>query len=236
MDFIEVEAKTYEEAVKKASAELKTEEKDLDIEVTEVDTKGILGLLGTKKVRITARIRSKEEEPVRSAPAAHEQYEDTPEGYGMKFLSELLSFYDVKINVAVKKYNDRILFAMESSDEEAIAGKDGEVIEALQHLVRLAIAKRYKQNLKLLLDVNGFRERRKKTIISMAKKLADRARKGGKPIKTKPLNPYERRIIHTLFKNNSQITTHSEGDGHTKKVIITPSGPPRGRMVRGRID
>ncbi|HYA31971.1 MAG TPA: Jag N-terminal domain-containing protein, partial [Thermodesulfovibrionales bacterium] len=62
MDFIEVEGKTYEEAVKKASAALSAEEKDLDIEVTEVDTKGILGLLGSKKVRIVARVRNTPEE------------------------------------------------------------------------------------------------------------------------------------------------------------------------------
>ena len=71
MDFIEVEGKTYEEAVKKASAGLNAEEKDLDIEVTEVDTKGILGLLGSKKVRIVARVRN------------------TPEEFGKKFLTEV---------------------------------------------------------------------------------------------------------------------------------------------------
>lgn len=218
MDFIEVEGKTYEEAVKKASIELNAEEKDLDIEVTEVDTKGILGLLGSRKVRITARRRSVPEEPVA-----------TPEEYGKKFLTELVHFYGVSVTVDVRKQNERILFAIDASDEEAIVGKDGEVLEALQHLVRLAIAKRYKQNLKLLLDVNGFRERRKKTIIVMAKRLADRVRKDGRPAKTKPLNPYERRIIHTLFKNNSHITTQSEGEGHTKKVIISPSGPQRNR-------
>ena len=62
MDFVEVEGKTYEEAVRKAAASLNVEEKDLDIEVTEVDTKGILGLLGSKKIRIVARLRREEEE------------------------------------------------------------------------------------------------------------------------------------------------------------------------------
>ena len=60
----------------------------------------------------------------------------------------------------------------------------------------------------------------------MAKRLADKARKEGKPVRTKPLNPYERRIIHTLFKNNNRVTTHSEGKGHTKKVVIAPANSP----------
>jgi len=211
MDFVEVEGKTYEEAVKKATEALNAEEKDLDIEVTEVDTKGILGLLGSKKIRVTARIRN------------------TPEEYGKKFLTELAAFYGVTVRVDVTSQNDRVLFSMESTDEEALTGKDGEVLEALQHLVKLAIAKRYKENLKLLLDVNGYRERRQKTIVVMAKRLADKARKEGKPIKTKPLNPYERRIIHTVLKSNDRITTHSEGEGHTKKVIISPKGSANAR-------
>lgn len=206
MDFIEVEGKTYEEAVKKASIGLNAEEKDLDIEVTEIDTKGILGLLGSKKVRITARIRN------------------TPQDFGKKFLTELAGLYGVSVKVEASTEGERVLFSIETADEEALTGKDGEVLESLQHLVKLAIAKKYKENLKLLLDVNDFRERRKKTIVSMAKRLADKVKKEGKPIKTKPLNPFERRIIHTLFKNNNRISTHSEGDGHTKKVIIAPSG------------
>lgn len=206
MDFIEVEGKTYEEAVRKASIGLNAEEKDLDIEVTEVDTKGILGLLGSKKVRITARIRN------------------TPEEFGKRFLTEVAGFLGVSVRIEASNQNDRVLFAIETEDEEVLSGKDGEVLESLQHLVKLAIAKKYKENLKLLLDVNDFREHRTKTIISMAKRLAEKVKKEGKPIKTIPLNPYERRIIHTLFKDNGRISTHSEGDGHTKKVVISPSG------------
>ena len=209
MDSIEVEGKTYEQAVKKATMELNVEEKDLDIEVTEVDTKGILGLLGSKKVRVVARIRSVPEE--------------SPEDYGKKFLMDFGRHLGIRLTVDVSRPNERILFLIEADDEETLVGKDGEVLESLQHLVRLAIAKKYKLNLKLLLDVNGFREERQKAIIGMAKKLAGRVKRERKPIKTKPLNPYERRIIHMLFKNSSDITTSSEGEGHTKKVIIAPA-------------
>ncbi len=213
MDFLEVEGKTYEEAVKKAATELNADVKDLDIEVKEVDTKRILGLLGSKKVRIVARVHN------------------SPEDYGKKFLKEVANFLGISLDVKISKANnDRIVFILESDDEETLAGKEGEVLESLQHLVRLAIAKRFKENLKLLLDINNFRERRRKEIIVMAKRLADKAKKSRKPIKTKPLNPYERRIIHTLFKNSRGINTSSEGDGHTKRVIISPSGPGNARF------
>jgi spoIIIJ-associated protein len=219
MDSIEVEAKTYEEAVRKAAMGLGAEEKDLDIEVTEVDTKGILGLLGSKKIRVVARLRPKL--PVE---------EETVEKFGRKFLSDVAGFYGISLRVESKTVDDRIVFTIESPDEEVFTGHDGEPLEALQHLVNLAIAKRFKQNLKLLLDVNGFRERRKKMIVSMAKRLAETVKRERKPASTKPLNPYERRIVHTLFKNNNRVTTHSEGEGHMKRVIITPSsaGAPAG--------
>jgi spoIIIJ-associated protein len=214
MDSIEVEAKTYEEAVRKAANGLSAEEKDLDIEVTEVDTKGILGLLGSKKIRIIARRR-----------AAEVREDETPEEFGKKFLADIAAFYGVSLQIESKTVDGRIVFAIDSSDEEVFTGHDGEVLEALQHFVNLAIAKRFKQNLRLLLDVNGFRGRRKKMIVAMAKRLADKVRLEGKPARTKPLNPYERRIVHTFFKNNSRISTHSEGDGHLKTVVIAPSSP-----------
>jgi len=80
----------------------------------------------------------------------------------------------------MSKANERLLFLIDADDEETIAGKDGEVLEAMQHLVRLAIAKKFKENLKLLLDVNNFREKRKKTIIVMARRLADKSQESRK--------------------------------------------------------
>lgn len=220
MDSIEVEAKTYEEAVRKAAMALGAEEKDLDIEVTEVDTKGILGLLGSKKIRIVAKRR-----PAQPVEPPVPLEEETPEEFGKKFLTDVAGFYGVSLRVESTTVDDRIVFTIESSDEDVFIGHDGEPLEALQHLVNLAIAKRFRQNLRLLLDVNGFRERRRKTIVSMAKMLAEKVKNEGKPASTRPLNPYERRIVHTLFKNSNHVSTHSEGDGHLKKVIIAPASP-----------
>ena len=222
MDFVEVEGKTYEEAIKKASLELGTDEKNLDIEVKEVNTKGILGLLGTKKVRISAKIKEI----------------DSPEEFGIKFLNDIGEQIGLSFSVKVSQINeklDRVIFLIQCNDGDILIGKDGEILEALQHILRLAIAKKFKQNLKILLDINGYREKRKNTLTIMANRLADKAKRTGRKHKTDPLNPYERRIIHTLFKHNRNITTKSEGEGHTKKVIITPVvASSNNRGVHGR--
>ena len=222
MDFVEVEGKTYEEAIKKASLELGTDEKNLDIEVKEVNTKGILGLLGTKKVRISAKIKEI----------------DSPEEFGIKFLNDIGEQIGLSFSVKVSQINeklDRVIFLIQCNDGDILIGKDGEILEALQHILRLAIAKKFKQNIKILVDINGYREKMKNTLTIMAKRLADKAKRTGRKHKTDPLNPYERRIIHTLFKHNKNITTKSEGEGHTKKVIITPVvGSSNNRGVHGR--
>ena len=225
MDFIEVEGKTYEEAIKKASQGLNVDEKDLDIDVKEVDTKGILGLLGSKKIRITARIRGRAIPSVDDIPATDTEY--SPEEYGIRFLTEVASITGLSFNIKVSKVSeklDRLLFMVQCDNGDILIGKDGETLEALQYLLRLAIAKHYKQAAKILIDINGYREKRKKALTVMAKRLADRVKRTGKRQKTDPLNPYERRIIHTLFKHNKNITTKSEGNGHVKKVVISPSG------------
>lgn len=230
MDFIEVEGKTYEEAIKKASLELNAEEKDLDIDVKEVDTKGILGLLGSKKIRITARLR------VAEIPAEPEEVEvEGPEEYGKKFLEELSNFVGLSFSVRATKTNDRLMFLVQSDHGDILIGKEGDVLESLQYILRLAITKRYKQGLKLLIDINGYREKRKKSLTVMAKRLADKVKRTGRQLKTDPLNPYERRVIHTLFKHNKNINTKSEGEGHTKKVIIMPNKPVSGnrKFVNG---
>jgi spoIIIJ-associated protein len=232
MDFIEVDGKTYEDAVKKACHALNAEETDLDIDVTEVDTKGILGLLGGKKVRITARLRSQQKAP-ESGITKNGQPSDplstTPEQYGIMFLQELGHHLSISFRVRVAKQDNRLLFHVESDGADVLVGKDGEALEATQYLLKLAMAKRFKQGHKITIDIDGYREQRKKTLTIMAKRLSDKAKKSRKSIKTKPLNPYERRIIHTLFKNDRGVTTKSEGEGHTKQVIISPTGNVRGR-------
>jgi spoIIIJ-associated protein len=221
MDFLEVEGKTYEDAIKKACLELDTDEKNLDIEVKEVNTKGILGLLGTKKVRISVKIKEI----------------DSPEEFGIRFLNDIGECIGLSFNVKVSQINeklDRVVFLIQCNDGDILIGKDGEILEGLQHILRLAIAKKFKDNLKILVDINGYRDKRKNTLTIMAKRLADKAKRTGRKHKTDPLNPYERRIVHTLFKHNKNITTKSEGEGHTKKVIITPVAGSGNRGVNGR--
>lgn len=206
--YIEVEGKTYEEAVRKACEELKVDEKDLEIEIKEVDTRGILGILGSKKVLIRARIKEK------------------PEEFGKKMLKEIGRLLGIPFYVKVQRSEDRINFLINCEDGELLIGKEGERLLALQYLLDLAISKRFKERMKIFLDINGFREKRRKFLVRTAKRLADVAKNTGKAQKVGPLNSYERRIIHTTLKNVQGVETKSEGEGPMKVVIILPKEKP----------
>jgi len=153
MDTFEFEGKTYEEAVGKASKELNVDERDLDIEVKEVDTKGILGLLGTKKIRINVKLRGAEEEAAIEAPLPREETsreetpgEETAEEFGKTFLSDFGKHVGLDFQIMVtdiSEKTDRILFLIQCDDGDVLIGKDGEILEALQHLLRLAVAKKF---------------------------------------------------------------------------------------------
>lgn len=203
--FVEVEGKNYEEAVKKACEELKAEEKDLEIEVKEVDTKGILGILGGKKVVIRARLKER------------------PEDFGKRLLKDISRLLGVPFLIKVQKGEGRISFLVQCKDGNFLVGKDGERLLALQYILDLAIAKKFKQRIKILLDINGFREKRKRLITKSARRLAELAKKTGKVQRLGPLNPYERRIVHMTLKNEQGIETRSEGEGHMKDVLILPT-------------
>ncbi|MHB8109646.1 MAG: RNA-binding cell elongation regulator Jag/EloR [Syntrophorhabdaceae bacterium] len=227
METHEFEGKTYEEAVRKAALKLNVDERDLDIEVKEIDTKGILGLLGTKKIRITVKLRTEEKEETFIPGPIDTEAGETPQSFGETFLKDFGKHIGLDFEVMVTDINektDRILFLIQCDNGDILIGKDGEILEALQHILRLAVAKKFKHNLKLLIDINGYRERRKKALTIMVKRLADKVKRTGRKMKTDPLNPYERRIVHTLFKHNKSVTTKSEGEGHIKKVVITPTG------------
>ena len=215
MDFVEVEGKTYEEAIRKASLELNAPERDLDIDVTGGGHQRYFGPPGEQEGTDQGTAPGKGDHPRRLRP-------DIPSGAGSPRGTQLPDPKSPSMRTGSS-------FSSSPTDGDVLIGKDGETLEAVQHILRLAIAKRYKQGLKVLVDINGYGKRGRRPLTVMAKRMADKAKRTGKKFKTDPLNPYERRIVHSIFKHNKNITTKSEGEGHTKKVVISPIGTANGK-------
>lgn len=201
---IETTGKTVEEAKKSALRELNVTEDKVEIEVIDEGSKGLFGLLGTKlaKVRVTVR---------------HDySYE------AKTFLREVLNKMGIKAEMRVFDEGDALKITMRGPNMGILIGHRGETLDSLQYLVSLVVNKsnsgdEYKR---VVLDTENYRQKREETLIRLANRLAQKTKATNKSTTLEPMNPYERRVIHSALQDNPYVTTHSEGDEPYRKVVI----------------
>lgn len=228
MMMVEKTARTVEEAVQSALEELETEKDNVDIEILEQPTKGIFGILGSKnaKVRVTLKEKKTTEKSVKKKIENKEiritEYTLEKER-ARKFLREVLEAMDIKAEIRVKNINESLYINLSGPKMGMIIGRRGQTLDSLQYLVSLVVNKDKERDsfVKVILDTEDYRRKREETLQRLAKRLADRARKTGKNIELEPMNPYERRIIHSTLQEVEGITTFSEGEEPYRKVIIS---------------
>ena len=228
MMMVEKKARTVEEAVQSALEELETEKDNVDIEILEQPTKGIFGILGSKnaKVRVTLKEKKTTEKSVEKEIENKEiritEYTLEKER-ARKFLREVLEAMDIKAEIRVKDINESLYINLSGPKMGMIIGRRGQTLDSLQYLVSLVVNKDKERDsfVKVILDTEDYRRKREETLQRLAKRLADRARKTGKNIELEPMNPYERRIIHSTLQEVEGITTFSEGEEPYRKVIIS---------------
>ncbi|HPL98414.1 MAG TPA: RNA-binding cell elongation regulator Jag/EloR, partial [Bacillota bacterium] len=219
MMMVEKKARTVEEAVQSALEELETEKDNVDIEILEQPTKGIFGILGSKnaKVRVTLNEKKTIEKSVKKEIENKEiritEYTLEKER-ARKFLREVLEAMDIKAEIRVKDINESLYINLSGPKMGMIIGRRGQTLDSLQYLVSLVVNKDKERDsfVKVILDTEDYRRKREETLQRLAKRLADRARKTGKNIELEPMNPYERRIIHSTLQEVEGITTFSEGE------------------------
>ncbi len=250
MDYIEFKGKTKNDAITEACRHFSIPSDKLDYEVLDEGKAGILGI-GAKPAVIRARVKeeSKEEaiEPVKlsetpiiaSAKAAAADMGDVDvEAVSKKFLSDVFSAMGIAVEISAK-YNDslRSLEVELSGDEMGVLiGKRGQTLDSLQYLISLVINKGTTEYIKVKVDTENYRQRRKETLENLAKNISYKVKRTRRPVSLEPMNPYERRIIHSALQNDRYVTTHSEGDEPFRRVVVTPkrdSGYGDNRGYRG---
>lgn len=118
-----------------------------------------------------------------------------------------------------------------SGDEMGILiGKRGQTLDSLQYLISLVVNKESDAYIKVKVDTEDYRERRKQTLENLAKNLSYKVKRTRRPVTLEPMNPYERRIIHSALQNDRYVETHSEGDEPYRKVVITLKRPGKQRV------
>ncbi|MBO7401597.1 MAG: protein jag, partial [Lachnospiraceae bacterium] len=148
---------------------------------------------------------------------------ETIEQKATKFVTDVLEAMGVESEVEVRldDAKETVLVNLNGTDTGMLIGKRGQTLDSLQYLVSLVINKDSEEYLKVKVDTENYRERRKETLENLAKNIAGRVKKSHKPVALEPMNPYERRIIHSALQNDKYVETHSEGDEPNRKVIVS---------------
>lgn len=203
-EWIEVTAKTVDDAIIEAGIKLGVSTENMEYEVIEKESSGFLGL--NKK---PAKIRAKQKEEEK--PAVEDFLVKVFTAMGVKAEAEILFDEEEKV----------MNINLTGDDMGMLIGKRGQTLDSLQYLVSLVANKDSDTYIKVKLDTENYRERRKETLENLAKNIANKVRRTRHSVALEPMNPYERRIIHSVLQNNKFVETHSEGEEPYRKVIIS---------------
>ncbi|MTI67014.1 MAG: protein jag [Firmicutes bacterium] len=205
MESIIKTAKTVETAISEALSELNVDKDDVTIEVIDEPNKGFLGIIGSKdaKVKVTA-----DKDPVYLAN---------------NFLNMLLEKMEIEAEPKISRKGKNLyidIIGENKNDMGVIIGKRGKTLDSIQYLLNLVINKDRENYIRVLLDTEDYRKKREETLKRLAKRMAGKVKRIKKSVKLEPMNPYERRIIHSALQRDSYVETHSEGEEPFRKVVI----------------
>ncbi len=203
MEFIQVSAKTVNDAITEACQKLTVTSDKLEYEVLEEGSSGFLGI-GAKPAIIKARVKS--------------SVEDTAKD----FLKEVFDAMGLIVVVDVKYDEADSSMEIELSGDEmgVLIGKRGQTLDSLQYLVSLVVNKNVENYIRVKVDTENYRQRRRETLENLAKNISYKVKRTKRPVSLEPMNPYERRIIHSALQNDKYVTTHSEGDEPYRHVVV----------------
>ena len=141
----------------------------------------------------------------------------------VNFLTEVFNAMGVKVDISCTYQHLNDCFAIELSGEKMgiLIGKRGQTLDSLQYLTSLVVNKGTSEYIRIKIDTENYRERRKETLENLAKNIAFKVKRTRRPVSLEPMNPYERRIIHSALQNDRYVTTHSEGEEPFRKVVVT---------------
>lgn len=204
MEFIEISAKTVDDAITEALIKLGTTSDKLEYEVIE---KGSAGFLGIARKEAVIRVRKKNdiEDNIRD------------------FLSKVFAAMGLKVEIFLEKDEEGKVINVELKGDEmgVLIGKRGQTLDSLQYLTNLAVNKNAEDYVKVKIDTEDYRKRRKETLENLAKNIAFKVKRTKRPISLEPMNPFERRVIHSTLQNDKFVTTHSEGEEPYRHVVVT---------------
>lgn len=203
MNKITVTGKTVDEAIEAGLNKLQVPRDRVDVTVLEQPSKGLFGLLGAKDAKVELVVK----------PDAVEE--------AIAFLHEIASTMKLDIQVERQHAADGVTLQLSSRDDIGVLiGRRGQTLDALQYLVNIAVHRIGESHVRIILDAENFRERRRKTLEELASRLADKAIRTGRDVMLEPMPSHERKIIHTYLQDHPKVKSYSKGEEPNRRIVI----------------
>ena len=204
MEFIEVSARTVDDAITEALIKLGTTSDRIEYEVVEKGSSGVLGI-GRKDAVIKVR----------------KKY--SPEDDAREFLENVFKAMKLEVEIIIEKdeESNTLNIDLKGDDMGVLIGKRGQTLDSLQYLTNLAVNRRAENFVKVKIDTEDYRKRRRETLENLARNIAYKVKRTKRPVALEPMNPFERRVIHSTLQNDKFVTTHSEGEEPYRHVVVT---------------
>ena len=204
MEFMEFSAKTVNDCITEACQKFVVTSDKLEYEVVTEGSTGFLGF-NAKPAVIKARVKSSVDETVK------------------EFLNKVFEAMNLTVVIDIKYHEENATMDIDLSGDEmgVLIGKRGATLDSLQYLVSLVANKETDNYIRVKVDTENYRQRRKDTLENLAKNISYKVKRTKRSVSLEPMNPYERRIIHSALQNDRFVTTHSEGDEPFRRVVVT---------------
>lgn len=269
-EWIEISAKTVDDAINEGLARLGTTSDKMEVDVIERESSGFLGLFGKHDAKVRVRLKEikpapvvekkvvkdakpasvrnnvetkTEEKPVvdiqrkpkkkfdeieKIEPVSADRQEKAKTD-AIKFLTDVFKAMklEASINVEFDAAENELSIDVKAEDMGVLIGKRGQTLDSLQYIVSLAINKDSNEYVKVKLDSENYRIRRKETLENLAKNIASKVKRTGRQVSLEPMNSFERRIIHSALQGDPDCETFSEGNDPYRKVVVKPKNEGR---------
>ena len=211
MDYVEVTGKTIDEAINNALDQLNLTSDRLEYEVLDRGSSGFLGLINSKPARIKARKKL------------------TLEDKANEFLNNVFSAMKLQVETVIRYQPEEKTMSIELTGEEmgVLIGKRGQTLDSLQYLTGQVVNRETEDYIRVKIDTENYRERRRETLEHLAKNIAYKVKRTKRNVALEPMNPYERRVIHSTLQNDRYVCTKSEGEEPYRHVIVMLKRPER---------
>lgn len=206
MEYQEFTGKTLSDAVTNALIALETSRDNLEYEVIEKGSNGFLGI-GARDAKIRAKLKVLPKKSI--------------EEVASDFLKSVFQAMNLEVKVIINVHEDMMDVELSGDEMGILIGKRGQTLDSLQYLLSLVVNKESESYVKVKVDTENYRQRRRETLEGLAKNIAFKVKRTKRSVSLEPMNPFERRVIHSALQNDRYVTTKSEGEEPYRHVVIS---------------